>query len=73
MACLLRSEELLVFSSASLPSEFCTSQVHPEPKLLTAELVNCSLNASTEPKEPCRAEASLLLDAPPPLGLRQFQ
>ena len=63
---------LLMFSSTSLPSEFYTNQVHPEPKLLAAELVNSSLNTSSESKEFWNAEASLSLGAPCPLGLRQF-
>ena len=56
-----------------MPSKFCANQVHLESKLLTAELVNSSLNASTEPKEPYSAKANLSLAAPPPFGLRQFQ
>ena len=40
---------LLVFTIATEPSAFLTSQVQLEPKLLIAELVNSSLNFSKEP------------------------
>src|SRR5690606_9221555 len=58
---------------ATEPSLFFTSQVQPEPKLVTALLVNCSLNLSKEPNALSIASATLPLAAPPPLGLRQFQ
>src|SRR5690606_38496594 len=64
---------LLVLTIATLPSAFFTSQVHAEPKLLMAELVNSSLNLSNEPNALLIASPTAPVAAPPPLGLRQFQ
>jgi len=64
---------LLVFTIATLPSAFLTSQVQPDPKLLIAELVNCSLNASKDPNAALMASATGPVGEPPPFGDRQFQ
>ncbi len=44
-----KNKKIQVFTISIDPSGFLTSQVHPEPKLLTAILLNCSLKPSTEP------------------------
>src|SRR5690606_10048791 len=62
-----------VLTMSTEPSVFCTSQVQPEPKLPSADLLNSSLNLSNEPHLALMASATLPVGAPPPFGDMQFQ
>ena len=64
---------LLVLSRASVPSAFLTSHAQPEPNVVTAVLVNFSLNCANEPNVVLIASASAPVGSPPPVGERQFQ
>jgi hypothetical protein len=61
---------LLVLTMSTDPSAFLTSQVQPEPKLPTADLVKASLKASKEPHLASMAAASAPRGWPPPAGLQ---
>src|SRR5690606_11354753 len=62
-----------VLTSASEPSVRCTSQPQPEPKVLTAVSLNCSLNVAKSPIDLLIAWASLPVGSPPPFGPRQLR
>ena len=54
-----------VFTMSSEPSAFLTSQVQPEPKLPTAEVLNAFLNSSKLPHLASMAAARAPVGAPP--------
>ena len=57
---------LPVLTTSIPPSVVWTSQAHPEPKVVTAVLVNSSLNTSKSPNFDSMAAATAPLGAPPP-------
>ena len=63
---------MLVLTNAKLPSAFFTNQAQPEPKVVTAHLVNSSLNFAKEPNEVLIAFANAPVGSPPPFGVKLF-
>jgi len=49
LSCVNGQPALLVLTNAKLPSAFFTNHAQPEPKVVTAHLVNSSLNFAKEP------------------------
>src|SRR5450631_2020849 len=64
---------LLVLTNAKLPSAFFINQAQPEPNVVTAHLVNSSLNFAKEPKVVLIAFANAPVGSPPPFGVKLFQ
>ena len=63
---------LAVLKISMDPSAFFTSQVQPEPKLVTADWVNCFLSSSNEPNVALMVSAKAPVGSPP-VGLGLFQ
>ena len=57
-----------MLTNAKLPSAFFTNQAQPEPKVVTAHLVNSSLNFAKEPNVVLIASANAPVGSPPPFG-----
>ena len=62
-----------VDTKSNSPDGVLTNHAQPEPNVVTAHLLNASLNASNEPHLALIASANAPVGAPPPLGFMLFQ